>query len=823
MSSLFTFNESPSAPSSPWASALSTPAPPNSDANTRSGTPNGHDRINGIRTIASEPQEGATEYKLSLLNPTPLRLQHLTTQLLWRLQQSSGSHNTAGLVPPHASVFEKICEDGQIDFNDPKNLADRDYYAVLLQDSQGCLYELGVADDGEVRGISEEDMDITLNTLKIMASALGCEVQILRRHAVGFREVEGIEIPLYAVEANVRPVHSNSQSSEATLVIPQLRITLFGHANAGKSTLAGSITESVADSGRGKARVAMLKHPHEVKTGHTSHVASGLLGFTADGELVNFRTRNVGSWTDIHAVVNSSVIDLEYGQENLARTVFLIDAPGSYKYRKTAVRGLMAWDPHYTAVILASDIDISDGTRSPAFEYLKLCLKLELRFFLLISKLDLANSAGLKKVCKLAFDTIHAAGKEPRVVQNGETGVVPFLEKYGGDILLGKIVPVILMSAVSEKGLDTFQSLTCRLPVPPPHQPFITATEANADEYGNPQVLFHVDEAFGSPSNLVETVLGGYVRYGQIHIGDKLLLGPFVSVNCPTPGSSYTETSRYLGKSPSNGVQDDSGGEEPVDEVGEWIAVKVVSVRKSRQPVGSLVAGEAGTIGICQWSEVPAPDAPDATNTISLAQVAASSLLRKAVLNSHQTPPSPSLLLPQSSVHTRAPLHKSVSFADTIDPPPPSVVGLKGDSRIRKGMVLLSCLAESSMTLLPKISHGFTADFDATEEGEHAPLNVGTHVNVCFGGVRAPARVTKRDMIPANTSDVVENDEEDVFGFDEEPMLIRYSFDFRASVEWIEIGAKVLVTDIGRQGVAASVRETGLDLEGSMVGRIVRA
>ena len=44
-----------------------------------------------VRSLAAEPQIGPTEYKLSLVRQgkSAARLEQLTTQLLWRLQQST--------------------------------------------------------------------------------------------------------------------------------------------------------------------------------------------------------------------------------------------------------------------------------------------------------------------------------------------------------------------------------------------------------------------------------------------------------------------------------------------------------------------------------------------------------------------------------------------------------------------------------------------------------------------------------------------------------------------------------------------------------------
>jgi hypothetical protein len=122
MSSIFTFNPSPPKPASPWSASnnptpSATPKPPNDDAVIGFDDVPGHlraamnsGRVRGsflgarpgvrevmtedgeiVRGLASEPQIGSTEYKLSLARgiKNDARLEQLTTQLLWRLQQST--------------------------------------------------------------------------------------------------------------------------------------------------------------------------------------------------------------------------------------------------------------------------------------------------------------------------------------------------------------------------------------------------------------------------------------------------------------------------------------------------------------------------------------------------------------------------------------------------------------------------------------------------------------------------------------------------------------------------------------------------------------
>ena len=42
-------------------------------------------------SLPPEPQQGNIEYKLKLINPTEQRLQHLVTQMKWRLREGQGT------------------------------------------------------------------------------------------------------------------------------------------------------------------------------------------------------------------------------------------------------------------------------------------------------------------------------------------------------------------------------------------------------------------------------------------------------------------------------------------------------------------------------------------------------------------------------------------------------------------------------------------------------------------------------------------------------------------------------------------------------------
>ena len=71
--------------------------------------------------LTNKGQVGNIEYKLHLTNPGPHRLERLTTQMKWRLAEGGGE----------------------------------------------ALYEIGVADDGTLIGLSEPDLQASLRTLQV--------------------------------------------------------------------------------------------------------------------------------------------------------------------------------------------------------------------------------------------------------------------------------------------------------------------------------------------------------------------------------------------------------------------------------------------------------------------------------------------------------------------------------------------------------------------------------------------------------------------------------------------------------------------------------
>jgi len=112
-----------------------------------------------------------------------------------------------------------------------------------------------------MRGLSEEDLDSSLDTLREMARRLEATIHVLRERVVtteqGTRTV---------AEVLVRKVPDDQQCID-------LRVCVLGSADAGKSTLLGVLTQGQLDNGRGRARLNMFRHLHEIQSGRTSSIS----------------------------------------------------------------------------------------------------------------------------------------------------------------------------------------------------------------------------------------------------------------------------------------------------------------------------------------------------------------------------------------------------------------------------------------------------------------------------------------------------------------------------------------------------------------------
>ena len=343
-STIFTYDHNPPKVSSPWPMLKSgeTYSVELNISELHYGRPAARMEDYGITKLQPEPQEGPVEYKLHLLlrsrnkmiepkhnrsppraiesplparnstrgqimtdSPDPVnaaqssqprqeRVLHLTTQLLWRLQQSSPLH-AAAQVPSSTSVPATSLRNSAMP-SWPGTIAPG------LEQSQGALYEIGVSDNGTLEGLVETEMRESLLTLQSMAASLGCCVVIRRLVTVNDTkvqselsdaegsedEIDSEQAPwLWVVEAFIAPGavsapierlpstlevaqksgqllsehHAISLDTSLRMVaLEQLRVSLIGISTSGKSSLLGTLSTSTLDNGRGKSRLRYESH-----------------------------------------------------------------------------------------------------------------------------------------------------------------------------------------------------------------------------------------------------------------------------------------------------------------------------------------------------------------------------------------------------------------------------------------------------------------------------------------------------------------------------------------------------------------------------------
>ncbi|CAH0731216.1 unnamed protein product, partial [Brenthis ino] len=437
-------------------------------------------------SLPPEPRFGNVEYKLQLVSPCERRFQHLVTQLKWRLRSGGGS----------------------------------------------AVYVVGVRDCGALRGLRARALRASLRALRRMAAALGAALVSARARRVA---------PSRAVaEVYIRKLADTQQSVE-------LRVAVMGANEAGKSTLIGVLTQGELDNGRGSARLNMFRHLHEVKSGRTSSLSHEILGFDAQGNVVNYGC--------------SELMTAERIGERSAKLVSFLDLAGHSKYQRTTLHGLTGYSPHYAMLVISATAGITKITE----EHIGLLLALDMPFFAVINKCELNNNVG-NIVARLA-QLLEPASKKPLLITDENLArncVVPqksildtidtgnMAEEEKEEEAPWSLVPVFPVSSVRGAGLAALHAYLLALRPPP------AATAPRPDETCEFQIdeIFHVGDSTGP-------VVGGLLARGQLYEGDNLIIGPL--------------------------------------DTGEFVEISVKTIYRNRVPCGMVKAGQSASLGLSHF------------------------------------------------------------------------------------------------------------------------------------------------------------------------------------------------------------------------------
>ncbi|XP_061129239.1 GTP-binding protein 2b isoform X1 [Syngnathus typhle] len=388
--------------------------------------------------LPPEAEEGNIEYKLKLVNPSQNRFEHLATQLKWRLQEGRGE----------------------------------------------AVYQIGVEDNGLLVGLSRADMTASIGTLRKMADKVGADITLLRERQVD-SDADGNARGI--AEVLVRKVPDDQQFLD-------LRVAVLGNVDSGKSTLLGVLTQGELDNGRGRARLNLFRHLHEIQTGRTSSISFEILGFDSRGQVVNY----------------SDSRSAEEICESSSKMITFIDLAGHHKYLKTTVFGLTSYCPDFAMLVVSANTGIAGTTR----EHLGLAMALKVPIFIVVSKVDVCSRGGVERTLRQLERLLKQPGcnKVPLVVRTADDAVAA-AQQFAPAAC---VTPIFTLSSVSGKGLELLKVF---LNILPP-----LSNSKQQEELMQQLTEFQVDEIYSVPD--VGTVVGGTLYSGVCREGERLAVGP---------------------------------------------------------------------------------------------------------------------------------------------------------------------------------------------------------------------------------------------------------------------------------------------------------
>jgi GTPase len=349
------------------------------------------------------------------------------------------------------------------------------------------LFDLGLEDNGDSMAFAQAQWDTALARVVEASHSLKSDVRVLLTN-----NVKG------SVEAAKTPKDDGCHGKLLIRQTPELpedvietRIAVVGNVDAGKSTMLGVLVKGGLDDGRGKARVNLFRHKHEIESGRTSSVGMEIMGFDTHGEIVssNIPGRKL-TWSEI-------------GNRS-AKVISFTDLAGHEKYLRTTVFGLLSSSPNYCLLMVAAN----NGLIGMSKEHLGIALALNVPVMVVITKIDICPPQILEQTITQLTRILKSPGarKIPIFIKDYEQTVTTATQ-----FVSQRICPIFQVSNVTGECLDLVRTFLNILP----HHGHYDA-EAPFE--------FHVNDTFSVP--FVGTVVSGVVKSGVVHTGDTVLVGP---------------------------------------------------------------------------------------------------------------------------------------------------------------------------------------------------------------------------------------------------------------------------------------------------------
>jgi GTPase len=351
------------------------------------------------------------------------------------------------------------------------------------------VFEVGFENNGESMALTKDDWDVAMKRVNQAATKCRADCQMLLTKHVGGE----FEAPSAASEKETDCsgkilIRQHPATPEKAI---ETRICVVGNVDAGKSTMLGVLVKGGLDDGRGKARVNLFRHKHEIESGRTSSVGMEIMGFDTLGNVVasDVPGRKL-SWEEI-------------GKRS-AKVITFTDLAGHERYLRTTVFGLLSSSPNYCLLMVAAN----NGLIGMSREHLGIALALNVPVMVVITKIDICPPHILEQTIKQITGILKSPGarKIPIFIKNKEECI-----NTATQFVSQRICPIFQVSNVTGESLDLVRTF---LNILPHHGHY----DADAP------FEFHVNDTFSVP--FVGTVVSGIVKSGVIHAGDTVLIGP---------------------------------------------------------------------------------------------------------------------------------------------------------------------------------------------------------------------------------------------------------------------------------------------------------
>ncbi|KKK19990.1 hypothetical protein P175DRAFT_0427385 [Aspergillus ochraceoroseus IBT 24754] len=349
------------------------------------------------------------------------------------------------------------------------------------------IFDLGLEDGGESMAFDLDNWKAALQRLRDAADSLPAHCRILLTYNVGGPEESRVK------NERIKGVWGKiliRQPADTVEEMAEIRVAVVGNVDAGKSTMLGVLVKGGLDDGRGKARVNLFRHKHEIESGRTSSVGMEIMGFDSHGEIVSSSQGRKLSWEEI-------------GKRS-AKVIAFSDLAGHERYLRTTVFGMLSSNPNYCLLMVAAN----NGLIGMSKEHLGIALALNVPVMVIITKIDICPPQILQETISQLTKILKSPGarKIPIFVKDMEETI-----NTAAQFVTQRICPIFQVSNVTGENLELVRTFLNILP--------------HRGQY-NPDAPFEflVNDTFSVPH--VGTVVSGVAKSGVIHAGDSVLVGP---------------------------------------------------------------------------------------------------------------------------------------------------------------------------------------------------------------------------------------------------------------------------------------------------------